>query len=497
MHVFVSYSRGDAAFVSRLVAVLEGDGHDVWVDTDDIRGSEEWRASIVRGIRQSDVVVLVVSSRSMASEEVAREVTVAAQESRRIVPLILEHVALSDAIGYELAGVQHVSFADRRFGEAVADLRTALAPARSAAGPASAPPRPERSSPPTPPNTAHTPPSSTSTAVLRANATPNRRRTALTAIGIVAVIAALGALVVRSLGGEDPDDAASATTPAAASDSPGSTTDRSGAAADSVTLDADVWFAGYEVAVHDAMFDPEALDVLVDVTLTNAQHATAEPLLLLLDHVVVEWNGRQGNGDCTGCSRMPPGASLNLTWRFSVDDSFSLADGVLAFGQPLDHRALVPFDGSAPTAAAPTTLAVSGVADDGAGTTFTVDRVELLPARCTGLSSDLSYVPGPADEISVVVWGTALTSGDGDVGFGTARLVLPDGTALGSGSLEGVIYVLSPAQPESDIPVCFSVRAPASGEYRFVAAAVGVEPPGPGVPFTIDAASVPTTGPGL
>ncbi|HWC67887.1 MAG TPA: toll/interleukin-1 receptor domain-containing protein, partial [Acidimicrobiales bacterium] len=94
MHVFVSYSRGDAAFVSRLVAVLEGDGHDVWVDTDDIRGSEEWRASIVRGIRQSDVVVLVVSSRSMASEEVAREVTVAAQENRRIVPLILEQVAL-------------------------------------------------------------------------------------------------------------------------------------------------------------------------------------------------------------------------------------------------------------------------------------------------------------------------------------------------------------------------------------------------------------------
>lgn len=98
VRVFVSYSRGDADLVSRLIALLEGDGHDVWVDVEDIRGSEEWRASIVNGIRRADVVLLVISRRSMASEEVAREVAVAAREDRRIVPIALEPAELADGI---------------------------------------------------------------------------------------------------------------------------------------------------------------------------------------------------------------------------------------------------------------------------------------------------------------------------------------------------------------------------------------------------------------
>ena len=47
MRLFVSYSRSDAQFVERLTHGLEADGHDVWVDTEDIAGSEQWRASIV------------------------------------------------------------------------------------------------------------------------------------------------------------------------------------------------------------------------------------------------------------------------------------------------------------------------------------------------------------------------------------------------------------------------------------------------------------------
>ena len=65
--------------------------------------------------------------------------------------------------------------------------------------------------------------------------------------------------------------------------------------------------------------------------------------------------------------------------------------------------------------------------------------------------------------------------------------MLPDGTALGSNSLTGVIYVLGAAQPERNIPVCFAVRVPTSGEHRFVASAVDVEPTGPGLTFTFDA----------
>jgi len=72
VRLFVSYSRTDAQFVDRLTAALEADGHDVWVDTEDIVGSEQWRASIVAGVQRADAVLLLVSPRSMASPNVER-----------------------------------------------------------------------------------------------------------------------------------------------------------------------------------------------------------------------------------------------------------------------------------------------------------------------------------------------------------------------------------------------------------------------------------------
>jgi len=463
VHVFVSYSRSDAAFVTRLVALLERDGHDVWVDTDDIHGSEEWRASIVRGIRRADVVLLVISSRSMASENVVREMAVAGQEDRRIVPIALEPAELADGIGYDLAGVQQVSFVGRPFADAADDLRAALAPADP-----------------------------TATAVRRRRASvlpsPTRRRTLLTAVAAVLAVLVAGAayVMLRDRGGEGAEGATPGPSSpgSATSESVGTTIAPGQAAAATATLDADVWFAGYEISVHGASFDPERLEAAVDVTITNVQPATADPLAILGDITVLEWDGHRATSFCA-CSRLPPGATLTDTLTFAVDEDFALTHAVLAFGQPHQHRALVPLDGSTPSSERPMTLPVSGVIDDGAGTTFTVDRVEVLPARCNGLSSALAYVPGPADEISVVVWGTALTTVTPNVGLGNALLVQPDGTALGSTSLDGVIYVLEPGQPQRDIPVCFTVRTPTSGDHRVVVTAVGVEPAPSGLAFTL------------
>src|SRR4051794_36694820 len=126
MRLFVSYSRSDAQFVERLTQALEADGHDVWVDTEDIAGSEQWRASIVAGVQRAEAVLLVVSPRSMTSPNVEREITVAAEEARRIVPLVLEPAEMTGSILFELAGTQQISFANRDFDVAMEDLRKQL-----------------------------------------------------------------------------------------------------------------------------------------------------------------------------------------------------------------------------------------------------------------------------------------------------------------------------------------------------------------------------------
>jgi hypothetical protein len=60
VHVFVSYSRRDTTFVRRIVERLEAVGHDVWIDTDDIVGSERWRSSVAEAITDADLVLIKV-----------------------------------------------------------------------------------------------------------------------------------------------------------------------------------------------------------------------------------------------------------------------------------------------------------------------------------------------------------------------------------------------------------------------------------------------------
>jgi TIR domain len=91
--LFVSYSRKDAEFVGRLTSQLEAWQHDVWVDTDDIPGSEARRASVVEGIGQADAVLLVISPNSMASDNVQRKIAVGAEERRRIIPVLLQQLS--------------------------------------------------------------------------------------------------------------------------------------------------------------------------------------------------------------------------------------------------------------------------------------------------------------------------------------------------------------------------------------------------------------------
>jgi hypothetical protein len=126
MRLFLSYSRSDGAFVGRLSADLQQAGHDVWVDTDDIPGGSAWRRSIGEGIARADVVIVVVTPQSMASPNVEREVTVADEAGRRLLPVQAADAVIPPALSFVLAGVQRVDFTSRPYAEAFASLLAAL-----------------------------------------------------------------------------------------------------------------------------------------------------------------------------------------------------------------------------------------------------------------------------------------------------------------------------------------------------------------------------------
>jgi hypothetical protein len=86
--VFISYSRKDGEFVSRLEQALRDRGKVLWVDTDDIGPATKWREEIHLGVQASDGVIFVLSPDSVRSPECAKELAQALELKKRIVPVL-------------------------------------------------------------------------------------------------------------------------------------------------------------------------------------------------------------------------------------------------------------------------------------------------------------------------------------------------------------------------------------------------------------------------
>ncbi|MFN0085806.1 MAG: TIR domain-containing protein [Blastocatellia bacterium] len=94
-NIFMSYSRREVGFVDDLTDRLEKAGHKVWLDYRNLAPGTPWAGQIDNGLDQSEVILLVVSKASTASQYVEMEWRrVIAKEGKRIVLLIFEAVNL-------------------------------------------------------------------------------------------------------------------------------------------------------------------------------------------------------------------------------------------------------------------------------------------------------------------------------------------------------------------------------------------------------------------
>src|ERR671932_299632 len=112
-NVFLSYASADRERALRIADLLEAQGIPVWIDRHNIDGGASWSAEIVRGIERCAALLVLCSAASMHSPNVQRELNLAVEENRSIVPLLLERVALPAEVRYALAGRQWVEVLDR------------------------------------------------------------------------------------------------------------------------------------------------------------------------------------------------------------------------------------------------------------------------------------------------------------------------------------------------------------------------------------------------
>lgn len=86
--IFISYSRRDQEFVTRLASDLNAQVAGVWFDQSSIQPGEKWHDEIIEGIRDCKAFILVLSPDAMESRYVREEVNKALELGKTIFPVI-------------------------------------------------------------------------------------------------------------------------------------------------------------------------------------------------------------------------------------------------------------------------------------------------------------------------------------------------------------------------------------------------------------------------
>ncbi len=124
--IFISYSRQNVEFVDKLVGEIEKRGQSIWVDRDDIRGGTAWRSAISEAIRACEIFIIVLSDKSILSENVTKELALADKHKKAIVPVCFQQCDIPPNMEYQLAGLQIIDFVEQSFSAGLEELLFAL-----------------------------------------------------------------------------------------------------------------------------------------------------------------------------------------------------------------------------------------------------------------------------------------------------------------------------------------------------------------------------------
>ena len=125
--VFISYSSRDRDRVMPVVESLRGNGISVWVDEGNIHAADLWSEQIVQAIADCRVMVVMLSQNSTDSHNVVKEVMLASEQKKALLPVYLEPADIPAKLQYQLAGIQHLELYGENEQQVLEDLANGLA----------------------------------------------------------------------------------------------------------------------------------------------------------------------------------------------------------------------------------------------------------------------------------------------------------------------------------------------------------------------------------
>ena len=124
--VFVSYASADAAVAASIVEHLERSGLKCWMAPRDVKPGAPYAAAIVQAITEAGTLVLVLSTSSIQSDHVAREIERAASKHKQIIAFRIDAAPLSAELEYFLSKSQWIDVKALGMPTALAKLAEAV-----------------------------------------------------------------------------------------------------------------------------------------------------------------------------------------------------------------------------------------------------------------------------------------------------------------------------------------------------------------------------------
>lgn len=106
--IFISHESSDCGLAQEIRAHLQAGGFDCWMAPDDIDGSTPWPEQIAQAIDACDVMLVVVSANANGSPHVSREVDIAVETGKPLLPVRVEDIVPTGALNYLLRLAQWI-----------------------------------------------------------------------------------------------------------------------------------------------------------------------------------------------------------------------------------------------------------------------------------------------------------------------------------------------------------------------------------------------------
>jgi hypothetical protein len=110
--VFLSHSSQDYEIADIIRQSLERAKVTCWIAPRNLVEGEIWQSGVVRGIGGSEVVVCILSSSANQSDQVEREIAIACERRKTVIPLRIDDTKLSDNLDFYLGRLQWLDASD-------------------------------------------------------------------------------------------------------------------------------------------------------------------------------------------------------------------------------------------------------------------------------------------------------------------------------------------------------------------------------------------------